>query len=170
MTIGHFQSTLAISKGLQLGIAFMTNAGSDQEREENEGICNAKWRFNADGSYDAGGPGPTTYVQVNPGEWYPNEPYSGVGAYYGVQCESIYQAGPWDTQAASIGDWIRMDAARTWAMTRGGMTPGTSTCSGNFDIATWVAGGDANGADDTVMDAALLASAIHTCTATINPL
>ena len=60
-----------------------------------------------------------------------------------------------------------MDVARTWAMTLGGMVPAVATCSGNFDIATWVDGGDANGADDSVMDAALLASAIQTCTSTI---
>lgn len=167
MTIGYFQSTINVTSGLELGIATMTNTGSDQERVEGTGACWAKFRFNADGSYDAGGPGAATYVQVNPGQWYPNEPVSGVGTYYGVQCESIYQAGPWDTQAASVGDWIRMDVARTWSMTLGGMVPAVATTSGNFDIATWVDGGDANGADDTVMDAALLASAIHTCTATI---
>ena len=45
MTIGHFQSTITITNLLELGIAAMTNTGSDQEKVENTGVIGYEWMW-----------------------------------------------------------------------------------------------------------------------------
>src|SRR5690554_1310640 len=59
------------------------------------------------------------------GEWWSQEPQTGIGAQYEIRCVSA--DGSFTGQAAPIGTWVDMSSNRLWSVTRGQVGPGTNS-------------------------------------------
>jgi len=135
MTIGHFQSTLNISKGLPVGIAALSNQTSSHV--DIGVLVHAGITFHPDGQVYDLGTGIMERALFVGGEWYPLEPVTNIGAFYDVRWESLFSGVAFDFQAASVGTWIDISAERIWRNTRASMSsPGTTTTSGYFEVRT----------------------------------
>lgn len=72
-------------------------------------------RFQSDGGLDETGPGFDDTTAFASGEWRTDEPRASIGMNWRVRCVTI-NSGSFQSQAASVGTWVRMDGARTWAV------------------------------------------------------
>lgn len=72
------------------------------------------------------------------GEWWSEEPETGIGNDYDIRCASMNGGTLWDIQAAAVGTWINIGAGRNWAMLRtfgkGQEGVGSDHASGNMEI------------------------------------
>lgn len=135
MTIGHFQSTIIISKGYPTGIAALSNQISSHTDLGN--LVHAGIVFQPDGKVMDLGAGILIYNQFVAGEWYPLEPITDIGTFYDVRCESIFSGTAWDFQPATVGTWIQMSEDRIWRNTVATMAaPSISTTTGYFEVRT----------------------------------
>ena len=91
--------------------------------------------FNVDGEcYDVG-PGVLIRTIFTSGEWWSDEPDTGIGSSYDVRCASIVGGTTWSFQAATVGTWIQMSSERVWRCTVTAMaSPSTRSCTGSFEI------------------------------------
>lgn len=79
-------------------------------------------RYNSDGSIDEieGRDFSETYTQIHTGEWWSDEPDSGIGSDYDIRCQSIDANGPWDTQPASVGTYVGLNTNPIWRVQAAG--------------------------------------------------
>lgn len=86
-------------------------------------------RFNDDGSFDEieGTTTTPTFTQIHSGEWWTDEPASGIGSDYDIRCQSIDADGPWDTQAAVVGTYVGLDTSPIWRIEAAGGKAGPNT-------------------------------------------
>lgn len=107
----------------------------------NSGIlCTSGFRFQTDGGLDEIGPILTTITAINVGEWWDAEPQTLVGENWRVRCASL-TSGSWNFQAAAVGDWVRLSAARDWRVLVTEMNaPDTASCTAVFEIAPYPSG------------------------------
>ena len=135
MTIGHFKSTINVSKGLPIGIAALSTQGVDFT--DVGVLVHAGIAFHPDGQVQGVGPALLDRTLFVSGEWYQLEPVTNVGACYDVRWESNFNGTDWDFQAASKTTWIQISSERVWRNTRASMaSPGTTTTSGYFEVRT----------------------------------
>lgn len=135
MTIGHFQSTVAATKSIALGVAALSNQASSHFIDTQ--LVQAGITFHPDGQcYDLGDALGDRAIFVA-GEWYPFEPVTNVGRFYEVRCESIFAGTAWDVQPASVGTWVDITSERIWRNTVIIMNaPDISTTTGSFEVGT----------------------------------
>ena len=117
------------------------------------GTIRAGIRFNDNGSIDEHGPGATDYTAIDPGEWWSNEPETGIGSSYEVRFLSTGKTGTWTTSAAADDTWVAISSAPQWhVLVAAKSSPDTKACSGTFEIRLAGSG-------------SALASAFYSCTA-----
>ena len=96
------------------------------------GTVNSGFVFNSDGSIDELGILISTLVQVDPGEWWSNEPDVGIGSSYDIRATA---SGGWDVAAAANNTWIDLSADRTWrVIVLLKNSPDISSASDTFEI------------------------------------
>jgi hypothetical protein len=98
------------------------------------GACFAGVTFNVDGEcYDLGSAlaGRTIFTS---GEWWPDEPDTGIGSSYDVRQASL-TSGAWNAQAASVTTWVQISVERIWRCNVLAMSsPDVSAAAGVFEI------------------------------------
>jgi hypothetical protein len=67
------------------------------------------------------------------GEWWDNEPVTGVGDFYEVRALSTGKTGTWSSQAASDDTWITITSTRQWKVTKGSPN-GSKTTTATFEV------------------------------------
>jgi hypothetical protein len=111
------------------GILVLSAASSSQS---SAGATWSGWEFNTTGSLDEIGPGIGDRTGVS-GEYYSLEPETDVGNFYEVRCASM-TAGTWNTQAASVGTWVDLTAARIWFENVAAMGGSSASAGGSFEV------------------------------------
>lgn len=110
------------------GIVVLTGYASS--RENPGGLVHSGIAFQRDGTIDDVGPGALERTQVNAGEWFSKEPQVAIGDNYDIRCATI-SGGPWSTQAATVGTYIKIDDERRWSVRVLAMdSPITLSCTG----------------------------------------
>jgi hypothetical protein len=71
--------------------------------------------------------------QEQAGEWFDNEPISGVGDFYEVRSLSTGKTGTWSSQAASDDTWITITSTRQWKVIKAAPN-GSKTCTATFEV------------------------------------
>lgn len=101
------------------------------------GAIRAGIRWNNDGNIDEQGPGAVNFTQIDAGEWWSNEPDTGIGASYDVRFLSTGKVGTWTISGAADDAWTIISGAPTWnVLVTAKASPSTKTCSGTFEIRT----------------------------------
>jgi hypothetical protein len=98
------------------------------------GAVNAGVTFNVDGEcYDLGSAlgGRTIFTS---GEWWPDEPDTGIGSSYDIRQASL-TTGAWNVQAATVTTWVQISVERIWRCNVTAMSaPNVSSASGVFEV------------------------------------
>ena len=92
--------------------------------------------FAVDGEAFDLGPGIGTLNIFTSGEWWSDEPDTGIGSSYDVRQASL-TSGSWSLQAATVTTWIAMSTNRVWRCTVTAMaSPALNQAQGVFEIRT----------------------------------
>lgn len=70
---------------------------------------------------------------VSAGEWWDNQPVSGVGDFFDVRALSSGKVGTWSVAAASDNIWTAITSNREWNVQRGAPT-GVKTTTATFEV------------------------------------
>lgn len=141
----RFQRGIICATAVFSAGGFITISGEVVSVTGPAGSIVAGIRFNTDGSIDKREN--SVYTQVDPGEYWSNEPETGIGSNYDVRALSAGKTGTW-SQAAEIDDtWIQISANREWVVLR--FTAGTKQCIATFEMRNT---GSGSALDDAVYD------------------
>ena len=80
------------------------------------------------------GPGIGDTTIFTSGEWWSDEPDTGIGSSYDVRQASL-TSGSWSFQAATVTTWIAMSSERVWRCTVAAMaSPALNQAQGVFEV------------------------------------
>lgn len=123
--------TMAAAGGGGGGSVVLTNGSSSHENIGNE--CYAGWQFQPDGTLDDVGPLVTNLTLKTSGEWWSDEPETGIGASYQVRTTS---ASGWNSSAAANTVWTTdISTNKSWyVLVLGKFSPDIASATGVFEI------------------------------------
>ena len=132
MSIGHFQSTIILTKGFPIGEAFLSNQTSSHI--STGVLLNAGIAFSSDGGVYDVGPLQADRTLFVSGEWHANQPIDNIGQFYDVREESLFSGTTWDFQPGTLGDWFNLASERVWRNNVTVMDPAVVSSTSNFEI------------------------------------
>jgi len=109
-------------------------SGGFSEHNNTGGVCFAGVTFNVDGECYDMGPALADRTIFVAGEWWPDEPDTGIGSSYDIRQASLF-TGTWTQQAATVGTWVQISVERIWRCNVTAMSaPNVSSASGSFEV------------------------------------